>query len=174
MDTWITITQDDVLASINNPELSAALNTALASGQDNPLDTLIADVTAEVRGYARRRNTLGPSGTLPQELKNAAIDIIIYRSANRLRKKAIAEDKKADNDLALRKLQGVAERQRGRLRPGQSDDGSDERARGRALKRRGGNSAGTRNGEFEEKAKGQRLKAEVMNPTDRTNSAGYV
>jgi phage gp36-like protein len=57
----------------------------------------------------RRRNTLGPGGTLPQELKNAAIDIIIYRTANRLRKKAIAEDKKADNDEGLRKLQAVAE-----------------------------------------------------------------
>jgi phage gp36-like protein len=109
MDTWITLTQDDVLASINNSELAAALSTALASGQDNPLDTLLPDVTAEVRGYVRRRNTLGLSGTLPQELKNAAIDIIIYRAANRLRKKAIAEDKKADNDLALRKLEGEAD-----------------------------------------------------------------
>jgi phage gp36-like protein len=109
MDTWITISQDDVLASINNSELTAAINTVLASGQDNPLDTLLSDVTAEVRGYVRRRNTLGPIGTLPQELKNAAIDIIIYRAANRLRKKAIAEDKKADNDQALRKLEGVAE-----------------------------------------------------------------
>jgi phage gp36-like protein len=109
MDTWITLTQDDVLASINNSELTAALNTALASGQDNPLDTLLPDVTAEVRGYVRRRNTLGQPGTLPQELKNAAIDIIIYRTANRLRKTAVAGDKKADNDEALRKLQGVAE-----------------------------------------------------------------
>jgi phage gp36-like protein len=109
MDTWITIAQDDVLASINNAELTAALNAALASGQDNPLDTLIPDVTAEVRGYVRRRNTLGQSGMLPQELKNAAIDIIIYRTANRLRKKAIAGEKKADNDQALLKLQGVAD-----------------------------------------------------------------
>ena len=109
MDTWITISQGDVLASINNSELTAALNTALAAGQANPLDTLIADVTAEARGYVRRRNTLGQSGTLPQELKNAAIDMIIYRAANRLRKKAIAEDKKADNDEALRKLEAVAE-----------------------------------------------------------------
>lgn len=109
MDTWITIAQDDVLASINNSELTAALNAAPATGQENPLDTLIPDVTAEVRGYVRRRNTLGPAGMLPQELKNAAIDIIIYRTANRLRKKAIAEDKKADNDQALRKLEAVAE-----------------------------------------------------------------
>lgn len=109
MDTWITISQDDVLASINNSELTAALNAAIASGQDNPLNTLIPDVTAEVRGYVRRRNTLGQTGTLPQELKNAAIDIIIYRTANRLRKKAIAEDKKPDNDQALQKLEAVAE-----------------------------------------------------------------
>ncbi|HZM01557.1 MAG TPA: phage protein Gp36 family protein [Candidatus Saccharimonadales bacterium] len=109
MDTWITITPDDILASINNAELTAALNTAIASGQGNPLDTLIPDVTAEVRGYVRRRNTLGQSGTLPQELKNAAVDIIIYRTASRLRKRAIAEDKKADHDQALNKLAGVAD-----------------------------------------------------------------
>jgi phage gp36-like protein len=109
MDTWITISQNDVLASINNSELTAALNTAIASGQENPLDTLIPDVTAEVRGYVRRRNTLGQSGMLPQELKNAAVDIIIYRTANRLRKKAIAEDKKPDNDQAMLKLAGVAD-----------------------------------------------------------------
>jgi phage gp36-like protein len=109
MDTWITLSQADVLASINNSELTAAISAALASGQDNPLDTLLPDVTAEVRGYVRRRNTLGPTGTLPQELKNAAVDIIIYRAANRLRKKAIAEDKKPDNDQALKKLEAVAE-----------------------------------------------------------------
>lgn len=108
MDSWITILPDDVLASINNSELTSALTTALASGQSNPLDTLIADVTAEARGYVRRRNTLGPTGTLPQELKNAAIDIIIYRAANRLRKKAVAEDKKPDYDAALKKLLAVA------------------------------------------------------------------
>jgi phage gp36-like protein len=109
MDTWITLSPDDVLASINNSELTAAITTALASGQDNPLDTLLPDVVAEVRGYVRRRNTLGQTGMIPQELKNAAIDIIIYRAANRLRKKAIAEDKKADNDQALKKLEAVAE-----------------------------------------------------------------
>jgi phage gp36-like protein len=109
MDTWITITQNDILASINNAELTAALNTAIAAGQENPLDTLIPDVTAEVRGYVRRRNTLGLAGTLPQELKNAAVDIIIYRAACRLRKKAIAEDKKADSDQALLKVAGVAD-----------------------------------------------------------------
>lgn len=108
MDTWITLTTDDVLASINNPELTAAINTAPASGQASPLNTLLPDVTAEVRGHVRRRNTLGPDGTLPQELKNAAIDIIIYRAANRLRKTAIAADKKADYELALQKLAGVA------------------------------------------------------------------
>jgi phage gp36-like protein len=123
MDTWITIEQGDVLASINNAELEAALNAALAAGQENPLATLIPDVTAEVRGYVRRRNTLGPSGTLPQELKNAAIDIIIYRTANRLRKKAIAEDKKADTDQALRKLAGVAE---GRLAVSAPDNPATE------------------------------------------------
>ena len=33
MDTWITLTQDDVLASINNAELTAALNTQEAAHQ---------------------------------------------------------------------------------------------------------------------------------------------
>ena len=89
---------------------------------------MISDVTAEVRGYVRRRNTLGQSGTLPKELKNAAIDIIIYRAANRLRKKAIAEDKKRTTTWRCENWKGSLTA-RGGLRPGQSNDGSDERAR---------------------------------------------
>jgi phage gp36-like protein len=105
-DTWINLSQDDVLASINNAELTAAISTAIAQGQVSPLTVLMPDVIQEVRGYVRRRNTLGPDGAIPAELKNAAIDIIIYRCACRVNKAADA--KKPMNDIALQKLAAVA------------------------------------------------------------------
>lgn len=98
----------DVQAYIDNSELSAALTIALASGQAAAIGVIIPDVTMEVRGYVRVRNTLGPAGTVPQELKTAAIDIMIYRIANRLRKNAIAKDKKTDYDASVEKLDKVA------------------------------------------------------------------
>jgi phage gp36-like protein len=108
VDTWITITQDDVLASINNAELTAALTVQLAPAQPSPLLKLIPDVTEFVRGYCRVRNTLGLAGTLPQELKNPAIDIIIYRVAKRVRKSAVAKEAKPDADDAMETLKAVA------------------------------------------------------------------
>ena len=105
-DTWITIALADVQASINNSELTAALSTALAGGQAAPLTVLIPDVTLQVRGYCANRNTLGPDGTVPQELKNAAIDIIIYRAACRVNK-AMTEKKPAF-DAAMQMLKDVS------------------------------------------------------------------
>jgi phage gp36-like protein len=108
-DTWIILAKSDVQASINDTELEALLNTAIAGGQPDPTTVLIPDVTAEVRGYVRRRNTLGPTGTIPQELKDAAIDIICYRCAQRIGGSEAAKNWKARNEEAVAKLVKVAE-----------------------------------------------------------------
>jgi phage gp36-like protein len=107
-DTWITIAKSDLQASINDTELETLLNTAIASGQPDPTTILIPDVTVEVRGYVRRRNTLGPTGMIPQELKDAAIDIICYRCAQRIGGSEAAKNWKARNDEAVKKLDKVA------------------------------------------------------------------
>jgi hypothetical protein len=107
-DTWITIAKSDVQASINDTELETLLSTAIASGQPDPTTILIPDVTVEVRGYVRRRNTLGPTGTIPQELKDAAIDMICYRCAERIAGSEAAKNWKAANDSALARLDKVA------------------------------------------------------------------
>lgn len=108
MDSWITFTQDDVLASVNSPVLTAAINVALGANQQSPIAVLIPDVIMQVRGYCRRRNTLGPDNTIPNELKNAAIDIVIYRCANRIAPK-VAEEKKKSYDDAIKTLEAVSE-----------------------------------------------------------------
>lgn len=105
-DTWITIGTADVLASVNNSELTAAINTLVASGQASPLTILIPSVSERVRSYCRRRNTVGPAGTIPLELKDAAIDIIIYRCACRVNS-AVVEKQKPYND-AMKMLKEVA------------------------------------------------------------------
>jgi hypothetical protein len=107
-DTWIAIAKSDVQASINDTELETLLNTAIASGQPDPTTILIPDVTVEVRGYVRHRNTLGPTGMIPQELKDAAIDIICYRCAQRIGGSEAAKNWKARNDEAVEKLGKVA------------------------------------------------------------------
>lgn len=105
-DTWITITQDDVLASVNNSELTAAIATLIASGQASPLTILIPSVSERVRSYCRRRNTVGPAGTIPLELKDAAIDIIIYRCACRVNCAVV--QKKPPYDESIKMLKDVA------------------------------------------------------------------
>lgn len=108
-DTWITLAKSDVQASINDTELETLLSTAIAGGQPDPTTILIPDVSVEVRGYVRRRNTLGPTGTIPQELKDAAIDIICYRCAQRIGGSGAAKNWKARNDEAVAKLVKVAD-----------------------------------------------------------------
>jgi hypothetical protein len=107
-DTWINITKSDIQASYNDTTLEAMLSVATANGQSDPTTTLIPDVTMEVRAYVRSRNTLGPAGTVPQELKNAAVDIICYRVAQRIAGGDEAKNWKAANDQAMDKLKAVA------------------------------------------------------------------
>jgi len=107
-DTWITLAEADVLAYVNNAELTTVLTASLANGQAAPLSVILPDVTMEVRGYCRVRNTLGPAGTIPQELKTAAIDIVLYRVFKRIRKTAAAKEAKPDYDDAMKKMERVA------------------------------------------------------------------
>lgn len=109
-DTWITIAESDILASLNNSEFQTLITTALASMQPDPTTVLIPDVTEEVRGYVRGGpgNVLGAEGTVPRELKNAAIDILLYRLSCRVSNSDMQKAFKPNNDLAIEKLEKVA------------------------------------------------------------------
>jgi hypothetical protein len=96
--SWITLTEAHIATAITGPELTAAKSVVLATGQTPPL----AEVLGQVTGYVRSRvgacdkNTLGPAGTIPDELLAAAIDIAIYRLTKRLPGKILAKQERID------------------------------------------------------------------------------
>lgn len=109
--SWITLTTDDLLAGLSGPEKSALQTAAKAVGQGDPLAEHVANVTNEVRGYvaACAKNSLGPDGTLPSELKSDAVAIARWRAATRLNIASIlspAREKEYDN--ANTKMRDVA------------------------------------------------------------------
>ncbi|HSI08829.1 MAG TPA: hypothetical protein VK985_09560 [Rariglobus sp.] len=95
---FITLTEDHVKTGITGPEIAAARSAALSAGQTDPVPEEIAQVTREVRGRvaACSKNTLGPAGTIPDEAKTAAIDIVVYRLCKRVPGKALLTDQRVD------------------------------------------------------------------------------
>jgi hypothetical protein len=95
---WITLTESDIQTGLTGPELTAAKTAVLASGQTGVLDEVLEQVTREVRGHVAtcRDNTLGPAGTIPDELKGAAIDECVYRLCKRLPGKILLKQERTD------------------------------------------------------------------------------
>lgn len=83
---WSALTVEDIQSGLSQPELDALSGVGLAEGQADPLPTVIALVTDEIRGYiaANGRNTLGPAGTIPPQVRSAACAMVIWRYAGRL------------------------------------------------------------------------------------------
>jgi hypothetical protein len=110
--SWITLTSDDVKRSLSGAELGALRTAALASGQTDPLPTVIADVVNEIRGYiaACDRNTLGEGATIPDKLKNAALSRIRYEAFTRLpvTRGLLTQDRVDANSAAIALLRDVA------------------------------------------------------------------
>lgn len=95
---WITLTEADLQTALTGPELTAAKTAALAAGQGSVLDDVFAQVTREVRGHVAtcERNTLGPAGTIPDELLAAAVDECVYRLCKRLPGKVLLKQERSD------------------------------------------------------------------------------
>jgi phage gp36-like protein len=103
---WITLTEANVLAHLNDAETDTYRNR-IADGQADPLTEIIADTTSEVRGYCLRQVPTLPATGIPPSLKNVGLDIIIYRLAKRIQTASEAQRKPAYDD-AIRKLEMVA------------------------------------------------------------------
>ena len=104
---WTTLTEAALLAVVNDAELTQARQTAQQPGQADPVETVLSQVTALVRGYVRRRYDLEASG-IPPSLEAPALDIVAYRIASRISSK-LAEGRKAAHDAAIRLLEAIAE-----------------------------------------------------------------
>lgn len=79
------------------------------SGIEDPLPTIIADVTSLVRGYVGVRFRLTEAG-VPDELRAPAIDLVIHRLAKRIRKGGDDDgDRAKAAERALQVLRDTAE-----------------------------------------------------------------
>lgn len=107
--SWISVTVADIATRLADPELDAARNALVAAG--DPLPDIVSAVVAEVRGYvgACRTNRLGPAGTIPDELLNAALALIRGRLLSRLPVTSLDTDaRRKEVDSAERLLREVA------------------------------------------------------------------
>ena len=107
---WISITETDVQTRLAGAELSALKTAALADGQTNPLTEIIEQVVDEIRGYvaACERNTLGEGTTIPQKLLATALAMIRFRLSTRLPGFRVDENRRSENEQAIRLLERVA------------------------------------------------------------------
>lgn len=82
---WVELTVEDLKPRLSGPELTLLQSRALATGQSDPVPEVIAQAIDEVRGYvsSNRKNVLGPAGTIPAQLKRAAVSIAIWDLAGR-------------------------------------------------------------------------------------------
>lgn len=83
--SWRAITEADLLTKISGPELAALRAAALKAGQVDPVQPTIDQVTRYVRGRvaACQRNQLGAGNTVPDELIDAALALIVMRIMSR-------------------------------------------------------------------------------------------
>ncbi len=76
---WIIPTENDILSRISSAELEAIRSAVLADGQADPVSETLDQVIDEVRGFiaGNPANVLGPDGTIPEKLLNAALSIFV-------------------------------------------------------------------------------------------------
>ena len=108
---WITLTETHLGERLAAAEL-AALQSAAVGAYGNTVPDVLASVVAEVRGRvaANGRNQLGAAGTIPDELKAAALAIARWRILSRLpgMKSMQDEARRAEYSDALALLAAVA------------------------------------------------------------------
>lgn len=109
---WIELTESHLGERLAAAEL-AALQSAAVGAYGNTVPDVLASVVAEVRGRvaANGRNQLGASGTIPDELKAAALAIARWRILSRLpgMKSLQDEARRAEYSDALALLAAVAD-----------------------------------------------------------------
>lgn len=104
--SWTVLTEPLLLSVINNSELEKARQVAQQAGQSDPVDPVLDQVTALVRGYVRRKYELEASG-VPPSLVAISLDIVAYRIGSRLSSK-LSEGRKGAYEDAMKLLREVA------------------------------------------------------------------
>lgn len=83
---WKILTEEDVLTVLSGPELDAYRSKALATGQTDPVEPTLSQITQLVRGHvaACGRNRLGVGESVPSELVAPALDLVAVRLPQRV------------------------------------------------------------------------------------------
>ena len=110
--SWIELTEADLLTALSGPELEKLRAAALKSGQSDPVQPVLDQITSEVRGRvaACDRNQLGDGNTIPSELKDAALALVVMRIMTRAAGTVIDPQgaRKAAAERADKTLEAVA------------------------------------------------------------------
>lgn len=108
---WITITEDNIERRFTGGEFTAVREAALSDGQDDPLPEELASAIRRVRGSvaACTRNSVGPDGTIPDELEDALLAILRYKLLTRFPEIGlISQDRRQEYEDALSLLKDTA------------------------------------------------------------------
>lgn len=104
---WISLTEAHVLTVLSGPELAGYRAAATATGQADPVQPALDQVTDLVRGFVGKVATLGAAGTIPSKLLAPALDLVAVRIMQRVGKNpADVRQKAADTAMSL--LRSVA------------------------------------------------------------------
>jgi hypothetical protein len=95
MSNWISISTEDVYDYLAAEQAQALQSEALGDDQADPLPTIIADVVERIRAEVRANsaNTLdAASGTIPPELRGAALALVVEAAQARLPALEMSDD----------------------------------------------------------------------------------
>lgn len=108
---WIEFQSSDFLNANSAPELEKLRAAATGDAQADPVNAIAAALVDEIRGHVAVKNTLGPAGTIPQELLACAIDIFRFRATLRVPGLKLLQDdaRRTAYNNAVALLQRVAE-----------------------------------------------------------------
>lgn len=124
---WIVPTEADLVTKITGDELEAYRAAALAAGQVDPVAPSMTAAVNLVRGYVGgcQRNTLGPEGTIPDELLVPFLDILVAYIVARVPKQSLGRVRELARDDAVKLLSDdVAECKFAIEDPETEDDGA--------------------------------------------------
>ena len=108
---WIELTVDHILEGLTSPESSAVRTAAVGVSQSDPAGEIIYGVTREIRARvgACENNSLGEGLTIPDELKDTAVAMCVFRLCKRVPAKILlSEHRVRAYDDALTLLSAVA------------------------------------------------------------------
>lgn len=107
---WIT--PQSIKERLAGAEYNSVTNAALNTGQlgETIVNNELSRIIKLVRGYVGKKNVLGDGDTIPDELENAALALLVYQILTRIPglKGLLTDERKDAQKEAMRLLRDVA------------------------------------------------------------------